>query len=547
MSIPTEMDQIVAALSRHGISLPDDELEMVRAQVEANGGFVRALMEAPITSAVAPALRPPWGLLETSEWAFTGAQGREGGPVDVSMPGSNPGAGSSFPRRFATPSEAVEAALSRIESLPDNGVFIAVFADQAREEARMLERRAGRSHGVGSGAEIPAELPLWGTTVSVKDLMRIKGYAMTGGTRAITWARADEDAVIVERLRRAGAVVIGAANLHELAFGTTGVNPHFGVAANPAAPGRLPGGSSSGSAASVGFGMATFSIGTDTGGSIRIPAACCGIVGFKPSFGLLPLEGVFPLGYSLDHVGPLTKTVAEAAALMDVLAGRTGAYAAQPDKSLKGVRIGVPRNFYPLAEPEVLDAYEAALQRAQDAGARLVPVSLPTLDLAPAIYLLTSGVEAIAIHYHTVVQHGDKLGRDVRVRLIANLLLPGYARVKAQQLRTVLAREFADAFQRVDVMATPVLPIVPPTVGTATVKIQDVVMATTAALLRNTSPLNLTGLPAVSLPAGTGGDGAPIGLQLAGPYGADARVLKIARAFESNVTGLPPAEGLASG
>lgn len=543
--MPTDLDQIVAGLKLHGLSLPEPELEALRAQLAVNAQLVRALTEKPelIHPETFPALRPAWALAGAPAAPRDGDAAAAGGTAAPAAGTGSAGPvlaeqrpGVALPRRHATPVEAVEAALAQIEAHPGSAVFIKVFADEAREEARTLERRAGASAGRSPGSR-PEDLPLWGTTVSIKDLMRIKGYAMTGGTRALTWPAADKDAVIVERLRRAGAVVIGAVNLHELAFGTTGANPHFGVTANPAAPGRFPGGSSSGSAACVGFGMATFSIGTDTGGSIRIPAACCSVVGFKPSFGLLPTEGVFPLGYSLDHVGPLTRTVAEAALLMDVLSDRPGAYTAGLEVPLKGLRIGVPRNYFTLAQPAVLAAYEAALQRAQAAGAQLVPMSLPALDLVPAVYLCTSGVEAIAIHYHTLVQHGDKLGQDVRLRLAANLFLPAYARVKAQQLRTVMFQELADAFQRVDVIATPTLPITPPPVGTATVRVQDVEMATTAAFLRNTSPFNLTGLPAISLPIGTDSEGAPIGLQLVGPYNEDARVLQAARAFEREVLG----------
>lgn len=566
MTIPVDREHIAAVLRLHGVSLREPELEAVRAQVTANVELMRALIEDPqeIPAETLPALQPAWlpgaGQAESRGTVAQEDGGPDGGPGAGVQPGAA-GAGGSrarggstagggdaapgpaaaaarsapapLPRRYETPLEAVEAALAQIEAHAEANVFIAVFADRARDEAKELMRRAGRGAGAGTaGAFGPAEVPLWGTTVSIKDLMHIRGYAMTGGTRALAWPVADRDAPIVERLRRAGAVVIGAVNLHELAFGTTGENPHFGTVANPAAPGRLSGGSSSGSAASVGFGMATFSIGTDTGGSIRIPAACCGVVGFKPSFGLLPNDGVFPLGFSLDHVGPLTKTVTEAAVLMDVLADRPGGFTAGLDAPLKGLRIGVPRNYFTLAQAAVREAYEQALERAQAAGARLVPVSLPYIERAPAAYLGTSGVEAIGIHYHTLVRHGHRLGADVRVRLASNLFTPAYVRIKAQQLRTLMFRELEEIFRSVDVLATPTLPIAPPPVGTRTVQVQDVSMATTFAFLRYTSPFNLTGLPAISLPNGRDQDGAPVGLQLVGPYGADARVLQAARALE---------------
>lgn len=484
---------IAAVLEFHGIRLPEPELEAARDLVEANMGLWRSLVErdelipanippalgpvwAPSPEAAAPApVQPPAADGETGARATPGAAATSGTAAS-----SAAAAGVPYPRCCDSPSEAVETALARIQAHPDANVFTAVFAEQAREEAKALEGQVGQGAASRVGRD---ELPLWGTAVSIKDLMRIKGYRMTGGTKAITFPVAAEDAVIVQRLRRAGAVIIGATNLHELAFGTTGVNPHFGTPANPAAPGHLPGGSSSGSAASVGFGMATFSIGTDTGGSIRIPAACCGIVGFKPSFGLLPTEGVFPLGFSLDHVGPLTRTVTEAAVLMDVLAGQPGRYTSGIEQvMLKGLRIGVPRNYFTLAQPEVRKAYEDTLDAARVAGAELVSVSLPLLEMAPAAYLCTSGVEAVAIHYHTLVRNGDKLGRDVRIRLSANVFIPAYARIRAQQLRTLLFQQLSEVFRTVDVLAVPTLPIVPPPVGQNTVQLGDVKAATTLVL-----------------------------------------------------------------
>lgn len=550
MPMLTDKAHIAAVLEAHGVSLSEQELEMVHANVGLNAQMLRTLTEtaAGIPAETPPALHPGWDSAAWNpvvQWAARSEASPTEPPRDTptskiseAAPPPDTASTPGFPRRFDSPSEAVESALARIEAHPDAAVYVAVFVEQARTDAKALESKAGAG---GMGGPAPAGrdgLPLWGTTVSIKDLMRIKGYAMTGGTRALTWPAAAEDATIVARLRRAGAVVIGAANLHELAFGTTGANPHFGVCANPAAPGRYSGGSSSGSAASVGFGMATFSIGTDTGGSIRIPAAGCGVVGFKPSFGLLPTDGVFPLGYSLDHVGPLTKTVTEAAVLMDVLADRPGAFTANLERPLRGLRIGVPTNYFTVAEPDVLAAHESALERAQALGARLVPLALPLMDLAPVAYMGSSAVEAIALHYHTLVQNGHKLGTDVRTRLAANLLIPAYARVKAQQLRTLIFRELMEAFQRVDVIATPTLPMAPPPVGTAAVSVEDVTLSTTFAFLRNTCPFNLSGLPAISIPNGANEDGAPIGLQLVGPLGGDAQVLAAARSVERDVLGL---------
>jgi len=236
-------------------------------------------------------------------------------------------------------------------------------------------------------------------------------------------------------------------------------------------------------------------------------------------------------------VGPLTRTVTEAAVLMDVLAELPGAFTAELERPLKGVRIGVPRNYFTAANPDVVGLYEAVLHEAQAQGAQLVSLELPMLEWAPAVYLGTSGVEAIAIHYHTLLHHREKLGRDVRIRLTANLFLPAYVRVKAQQLRTLMFAELAEAFRKVDVIATPTLPVAPPPVGTTTVELQGTPMATNWVFLRHTCPFNLTGLPAISVPCGTVAGGAPVGLQLVGPYGRDAQVLQAARALERDVLG----------
>lgn len=529
--ITTNPDIVAHMLRAYDVVLPPEDFDALITRLAANAELLHTLTERIDYDAL-PALRPAWTL--RSEVSAPGPDevvGQLTRPVK-----NNPDGAAGAERRMTaqtiwrdrSPTEAVEEALAKAAAYPDAAVFTELFAEKARADARDLEQRyAGRGD----------KPPLWGTTVAVKDLINIAGRRMTGGSRALNTPVADADAKVVSLLRQAGAVVIGANNLHELAFGTTGENPHFGTVDNPAAPGLLAGGSSSGSAAAVGFGMATFAIGTDTGGSIRIPASCCGIVGFKPSFNMLPRDGTFPLGYSLDHLGPLTKTVADAALIMDVLLKRSDRNSVGAEATLRGVRLGVPRDYFTIAADSVSATYDRVLRDAKAAGARLVPISLNRFETAPAVYLATSGAEAAAIHYRTLAHSSAQLGSDVRVRLTAALFIPAFARIRAQQLRRLLFDDLAAAFAEVDVIVTPTLPITPPPPGTTAIHAGDTTLPTSAAFLRNTCPFNLTGVPAISIPARANPDGVPIGLQIVGPYGADVRVLQVARAFEREVIG----------
>jgi aspartyl-tRNA(Asn)/glutamyl-tRNA(Gln) amidotransferase subunit A len=506
-------DTIIGVIRAFNLSLTEEELEELNARLILDEPLINILEFFDDVSTV-PALKPSWGLPNGSMLVPT--------PHSLTNKGSAiPGFRQSKPR--LSPREAVERSLEAIESNPDAHVFIRVFDERALSEARELEKL---------GKRVRSNLPLWGMTVAVKDLISIAGHRMTGGSRALRREVADKDACVVERLRHAGAVVIGAANLHELGFGSTSENPHFGWVANPLDRSRIAGGSSGGSAAAVGFGMATIGIGTDTGGSVRNPAACCGIVGLKPSFNLVPLDGVLPLSYTLDHIGPLTMSVAEAALVLEVLTNRPGAYTSNLEGSLRELKIGVPKGYFVHeTDPSVRRAYKAVLEMAKAFGAELIPVVLPHHSIAPAVYLGTTYPEAVAIHYRTVLERGSVLGRDVYIRLLEGFFIPAFARIKAQQRRELMFREIHKAFQSVDVLATPTFPIMVPVAGTSTVKIGEETRETRSALMRNTCPFNMTGVPALTLPF-TDNAGIPVSLQLIGPYGMDDVVLKVGRTLE---------------
>lgn len=381
---------------------------------------------------------------------------------------------------------------------------------------------------------------LAGVPVAIKDLMRVRGMPLTGGGRAIGAEVATRDAAVVSRLRRAGAAIIGLTNLHEFAYGITSANPHFGAVVNPAAPDRIPGGSSGGSAAAVAAGVLRFAVGTDTAGSIRIPAACCGIVGFKPSYDAVPREGVLDLGTSLDHVGPMTRTVEESAALFAAMRGMEQV----PPwgfESLRGLRIARLRGYF--EEPidaEVLRALDEAARALQGEGAVLGDAAIPGMELAAAVQLNTLCAEAGAVHARRVRERGADYGEDVRVRVEMAHFVPGHWYVKAQRLRTGIVARIEQAFERADVLLCGTLRAPAPKVGATHAAIGGREYALHTAVTQLTMPFNLSGLPAVSLPWSRTREGVPLCLQVVAPRGEDWRALAVAQRLQASSPARPP-------
>jgi aspartyl-tRNA(Asn)/glutamyl-tRNA(Gln) amidotransferase subunit A len=366
---------------------------------------------------------------------------------------------------------------------------------------------------------------LAGVPVAVKDLMNVAGMPLTGGSRAFDAVAASEDAQVVARLKRAGAVVVGLANLHEFAYGITSDNPHFGRVVNPAAPDRIPGGSSGGSAAAVAAGIVRLAIGTDTAGSIRIPAACCGIVGFKPSYDALPRSGVLDLGHTLDHVGPMTRTVEESATMFAAMLGMDAvprwSYA-----DLRGHRIARLGGYF--EEPidgEVRDALDAAQRALQSDGARIEHAVVKDIEIAAAVMLNTLAHEAGAVHADRVKARGEDYGEDVRVRVEAAHFLPGHWYVRAQRMRTALVRNVEAAFGGADLLLCATLRAPAPPVGAARVDIAGRSFQLHTAVTQLTMPFNLSGLPAISVPWTRSRGRVPVCLQLVGRRGRDWQVL----------------------
>ncbi|HUQ27432.1 MAG TPA: amidase [Usitatibacter sp.] len=383
-----------------------------------------------------------------------------------------------------------------------------------------------------SRLEAPGRGLLAGVPVAVKDLMHVKGMPLTAGSRAMDGEVATRDAEIVARLRRAGAVIVGLTNLHEFAYGITSDNPRFGRVVNPIAPSCIPGGSSGGSAAAVAAGIVPLAVGTDTAGSIRVPAACCGIVGFKPSYDALPREGVLDLAYSLDHVGPLGRTVADCATM----------FAAMLD--LKDVppwtrrdlsRVTLARLGGYFADPlheEVRAALDDALHALSKDGARSIEREIEGMALGPAIVFNTICPESTAFHAERLKARGPDYGEDVRVRLEIGMFLPGSWYVKAQRMRRQLADRFEAVLGEADAIVVPTMRAPAQGVGASRATIGGKDFALHTAVTNLTGPFNLTGLPAISVPWSQSAQGVPISLQVVGARGRDWDVLGIAKRLE---------------
>jgi aspartyl-tRNA(Asn)/glutamyl-tRNA(Gln) amidotransferase subunit A len=404
---------------------------------------------------------------------------------------------------------------------PSLNAFITVF-DHAREEARRVddEIAAGRYRG-----------PLHGVPVSLKDLIDVQGVETTAASRVREGHLAGEDAPVVTRLKEAGAVLIGKTNLHEFALGTTNEDSAFGPVRHPLDPARSPGGSSGGSAASVLAGMAYASIGTDTGGSIRIPAAACGLVGLKPTIGEISTAGIVPLSSTMDHVGPLCRSVEDASIVYDALRGATSG-GTQP-LSAEGLRVGVLRGYFTaVLDPQVASAFERTAARLRDAGVALHDSDIAHAgDIAP-VYVHIVLSEAAAYHAKTMESRGDHYTANVRQRLEMGRYILAEDYVRALRGRDVLIAEVDAALAGGEALLLPTVPIPAHKLGVSSVRIGGADESIRNVTLRLTQLFNVTGHPAITLPCGATPEGLPIGAQLVGRRGETVRLLALARALE---------------
>ena len=421
------------------------------------------------------------------------------------------------------------ACLARIEAQNDTyRAFIAMTGSEALAAAAAADHARGRGEWLG---------PLHGIPVSLKDLVDQRGVPTTAGSRVAPATPASADAPVTARLRRAGAVLVGKCNLHEFAFGTTSEESAFGAARNPADPSRSPGGSSGGSAIAVKTGMSLASIGTDTGGSVRIPAAACGIVGLKPGLGEISCDGVVPLSRTLDHVGPLAKTVADAAIVYSAVTGAVVPALDRP-RSIGGIRIGVLGDYFTARlEPDVAALVGAAQERLAAAGAVIEEVALAHAETIAPVYLTIVLAEAAAYHGETLDTVPDRYSPGVRQRLEAGRYVLAEDYLRALRGRDVLRAIVDGALGAYDVLLAPTLPIEAPVIGTLSVTIDGVAEPVRNLMLRLTQPFNVTGHPAISIPCGTTKAGLPAGLQLVGRHGLTPELLGVALACEPYIRG----------
>ena len=425
-----------------------------------------------------------------------------------------------------SPLELVREAQARIESRNSTlNAYISVNSS-AEEEARQLEveLQAGQWRG-----------PLHGIPISLKDIIDVEGTATTAGSAVFGEGRqAKTDAALVKRLHAGGAVILGKTNLHEFAYGVTSENPHFGTVGNPWNSELIAGGSSGGSAVSVATRMCFGSVGTDTRGSIRIPAACCGVTGFKPTLGKVPMDGVIPLSPTLDHAGPIARCVEDAAVLASILC---------QDPSLEPFRfrfepppqvtLGICPYFLDRVDPEIEQAVWSGIDVLKQAGLAVKAVDIERLvDAIPASAVIAS-VEALCYHREFLDTNQDGYGENVFERLQTGRQHEAVDLAEAFFTRTEIGRAFAQVFEEVDCLVGATIPCLPPTLGSSSIDVSGTDEGIVDALVRMNAAQNVAGVPALSLPCGLSDAGMPISMQLIAARGQDQMLLRVGHTFQS--------------
>jgi aspartyl-tRNA(Asn)/glutamyl-tRNA(Gln) amidotransferase subunit A len=445
-------------------------------------------------------------------------------------------------RHKVSPVELTELFLRRIARYNSQlNAYLTVTAEHALAAARRAERELSRGRRAAG-----RQRPLLGIPITLKDNIWTRGTRTTAGSKVLRDFVPAEDATVVRKLARAGAILLGKTNLHEFAYGITSNNAHYGAVHNPWVLDRIPGGSSGGSAVAIAAGLCAASVGTDTGGSIRIPAAMCGIVGLKPTFGRVSVFGTVPLAPTFDHVGPLARCVSDAAILLGVVAGsdpldptssahRVEDFKAALRKPLRKFRLGRPREyFWEKLDNDVRRATEWAVRHMEKRGATVLEISLPHLsesaDAAANISL------AEARHGHETAgyfpAHAHEYGEEVRQRIDAGGKVLATQYLAGLDVQKRVRAEFDAAFQEVDAVVAPTVPVPAPPIGAEFVEVDGEQIGVRAALVGMNRPANFTGHPAISVPCGFTREGLPVGLQLIGRSFDESTLLRIALAYE---------------
>ena len=437
----------------------------------------------------------------------------------------------SLERRELTSEMVTEECLDAIAKQDDSiNAFITVLADDARERARRADAEiaGGRYRG-----------PLHGIPVCVKDIIDMAGIATTAASRVRRGHIADKDATVIARLRAAGAVIVGKTNLHEFALGTTNEDSAFGPVRHPIDKSRSPGGSSGGSAAAVLAGMSVASIGTDTGGSVRIPASVCGLVGLKPGYGEIPTDGVVPLSSTLDHVGPIGRSSADVRILYEVLCDAGSPRRIQPTDTGSGprrandIRLAVLGGYFlELLDADVASAFSSACERLRDAGVELREAAIQHTSEIASVYVHLALSEAAGYHETTLARQPTDYTPAVRLRLEMGRYILQEDYVRAVRRRDVLRAEVDDVVRPYDALLLPTLPVPATLLGTETVRVGQSVQPVRNVMLRLTQLFNITGHPAITLPCGVTTAGLPVGAQLVGRWNSTSALLELAETLE---------------
>jgi aspartyl-tRNA(Asn)/glutamyl-tRNA(Gln) amidotransferase subunit A len=440
-------------------------------------------------------------------------------------------------RHEVSPVELVDACLERIDATNDLlRAYITVYADAARAVAKAQESMLAAGVRLG---------PLHGVPIALKDNIALAGLTTTAGSKVLADWVPDEDATVAARLKGAGAVIIGKTNMHEFAWGGTTANPHYGFCRNPWDTERFPAGSSGGSGAAVAARTCFGALGTDTGGSIRLPCSVNGITGIRPTIGRVSNHGVVPLAWSMDTVGPMTRSAQDCALMFGLIAGHDpkddgsaavalADYTADLGLGVRRLRIGViPGYFFSHLQPAVLESVQAALRTFEDLGAVVVDVDVEHIHGNISAQLTVESCEPSTYHQGWLRERPDDYGEDVRLLLELGELHLATHYLQAQRYRTVLRRQFLDAFKHVDVFVCPTLPFTATPIGATTVVIENGVEEDMlSAIMQYTGVPSLTGLPSLALPCGFDGDGLPIGMQVIGRPFDEATLFRVGAAFQ---------------